>query len=112
MPAVELPPEFRDLQRFAEHWALPTGPERYQRRLDSTMAEIQSFYDAIVERGESALAYLEQFTDLDDMPDEARHLMWLLASFSTISFCVDVFKQPAIPDSNSASLDWVTEPAM
>jgi hypothetical protein len=109
---TSLPVGFRALEPFVEHWALPTGPERYQRRLDSTMAQIQPFYDAVTEGGEAALDYLEQFEDLDEMPDDARRLMWLLASFSTISFCVDVFKQPAIPDSNSASLDWVSEPPM
>ncbi len=108
----QLPAEFEDLQPFAEKWALPTGPERYQARLSATMDEIQPFYDAVAARGEAALAYLEQFDDLPGMPDDARHLMWLLASFSVISFCVDVFKQPQIPDSNAATLDWVLEPAM
>ena len=108
----QLPAEFADLQPFAEQWALPTGPERYRARLSATMAEIQPFYDAVAARGEEALTYLEQFDDLPGIPDEARHLMWLLASFSVISFCVDVFKQPQIPDSNAATLDWVLEPAM
>lgn len=108
----QLPAGFEDLQPFAEQWALATGPERYQARLSATMADIQPFYDAVVARGEEALDYLEQFDDLPGMPDDARHLMWLLASFSVISFCVDVFKQPQIPDSNSATLDWVLEPAM
>jgi hypothetical protein len=108
----QLPAGFEDLQPFAGQWALPTGPERYQARLSATMDEIQAFYDAVTTHGEKALAYLEQFEDLPGMPDDARHLMWLLASFSYISFCVDVFKQPQIPDSNAATLDWVLEPAM
>lgn len=108
----QLPAGFENLQPFAEQWALPTGPERYRARLSATMAEIQAFYDAVTADGEKAVAYLEQFDDLPGMPDDARHLMWLLASFSVISFCVDVFKQPQIPDSNAATLDWVLEPAM
>ena len=68
---LRLPEQFADLEPFAQTWALPTGSERYQRRLDSTMAEIQAFYDAVIARGEEALTYLEQFEDLDEMPDSA-----------------------------------------
>jgi hypothetical protein len=107
-----LPEQFADLEKYAEVWALPTGPDRYRRRLAGTMDEIQQFYDAVMPRGEEALTYLEKFEDLDDMPDNARHLMWMMASLSVVSFAVDVFKQPQIPDTNAASLDWVSEPAM
>jgi hypothetical protein len=41
----KLPEEFADLERFAD-WCLPTEEERYAKRLDSTMAEMQELYDA------------------------------------------------------------------
>ena len=41
----QLPPDFADLEPFAD-WALPTEAERYAKRLASTMAELQAFYDA------------------------------------------------------------------
>ena len=38
-----LPAEFADLERFTD-WCLPTEQERYTKRLNSTMAEMQQFY--------------------------------------------------------------------
>lgn len=39
-----LPEEFADLERFSD-WILPTEPERYAKRLASTMEEMQDLYD-------------------------------------------------------------------
>lgn len=104
-----LPPEFADLEPFVETWSLSTERARYDQRLASTMDEIQSFYDAVFPRAQDALDYLDRL-DLEDLPDEALNLMRLLYSLSTVSFAVDVFKQPKIPDSGSAYLDVVVEP--
>ncbi len=41
-----LPKEFADLERFSD-WCLPSEPERYAKRLNSSMSEMQAFYDAI-----------------------------------------------------------------
>ena len=105
-----LPEEFADLEVFAREWALPSSSERYQRRLVGTMEEMQALYDTVAARGEDALAYLDQF-DIEDMPEAALRLMWLLASLSVVSFAVNVFKQPVIPDSGAAYLEWTVEPA-
>lgn len=43
---AKLPPEFSDLEPFSD-WCLPTEPQRYHKRLSSSMAEMQAFYDAI-----------------------------------------------------------------
>ena len=103
-----LPPEFADLERFARTWALPTTTERYQRRLASTMPEMQEFYDAAVPRGEAAIDYLCTF-DLHELPPQATHLMWLMASLSTVSFAIDIFLQPKIPSAGDAYLPWTKE---
>jgi hypothetical protein len=103
-----LPQEFADLEPFAE-WVLPTERERYDKRLASTMPELQAFYDAIFPRATAALDYLDAL-DIDDLPDDAVNLLRMLYSLSTISFAVDCFKSPRIPDSGSAYLDIVLEP--
>ncbi len=41
-----LPTEFADLEQFAE-WCLPSEPQRYAKRLASSMTEMKAFYDAI-----------------------------------------------------------------
>ena len=51
-----LPAEFSDLEPFVADWCLDSEPERYAKRLASTMDEIQAFYDAIFPRAEAAIA--------------------------------------------------------
>jgi hypothetical protein len=103
-----LPAAFADLEVWTA-WCLPTEAERYARRLASTMEEMQAFYDAIVPRGGAAIAYCEGF-DLEDLPDDVLNLLHLLYSMVMVSFPVEVWHQPRIPDSGNATLDCVAEP--
>ena len=105
-----LPADFADLEPFAE-WAMPTERARYAKRLASTMDELQAFYDASFPRMEAAASYLEPL-DLSDLPDDAKHLLWLYCSLVTVSFPVEVWRQPRVPDSGSCALDAVVEPAV
>ncbi|MEU4837138.1 hypothetical protein [Nocardia testacea] len=105
-----LPEEFADLEPFAAQWCLPTEGARYAKRLASTMAEMQEFYNAVTPRAEAALTYLDHI-GLDDMPDDALNLLHLMYSMIMVSFPVEVWKQPWIPDASQASMDCVIEPA-
>src|SRR5438309_11983285 len=105
-----LPPEFADLEPFAG-WAIPTERARYAKRLATTMDELQAFYDAALSRMEEASTYLEQF-DVNDLPEDAKRLLWLYCSLVTVSFSVEVWRQPKVPDSGSTSLDAAVEPAV
>ena len=107
---TSLPGDFTDLEPFAD-WAIPTERARYAKRLSSTMDELQAFYDAAIPRLEAATSYLEQF-DMDAMPDEAKRLLWLFCSLVTVSFPVEVWRQPRVPDSGSTRLDAVLEPTV
>ncbi|MEV0362312.1 hypothetical protein ACIBEK_30925 [Nocardia fusca] len=104
-----LPEEFADLEPYAEKWCLGSERERYAERLASSMAEMQRFYDAITPRAEAALTYLDHI-GLDDMPGDAINLLRLLYSMITVSFPVEVWNQPWIPDASEASMDCVIEP--
>ncbi|MGI5218782.1 hypothetical protein [Nocardia sp. CA-290969] len=104
-----LPAEFADLEPFSD-WCLATEGERYAKRLASSMEEMQRFYDAITPRAEAALTYLDR-VGLDDMPDDAVNLLRLLYSMIMVSFPVEVWNQPWIPDASQASMDCVIEPA-
>ena len=108
--APALPADFADLEPFAD-WCLETERARYDKRLASTMDELQTFYDAAFPRLEDALAYLDGFA-LDALPDEAKHLLWLCYSLVNASFPVEVWRQPRVPDSGAASMDVVVEPAV
>jgi hypothetical protein len=104
-----LPSEFSDLEPFAAKWSLPTEKERYAERLSSSMADMQAFYDGTFPRADAAKAYLDTFP-LDALPAEATNLLYLLYSLISVSFAVEVWKQPNVPDSGAAYLDLVGEP--
>ena len=104
---MPLPAEFADLEPYLA-WALPTEPERYARRLASTMDEMQAFYDAAFPRLQAAIAYCGD-TPLDELSDAARTLLHLMQSLVMVSFPVEVWKQPRVPDSGAAYLDLIRE---
>jgi hypothetical protein len=104
-----LPSEFSDLEPFAAKWCRATEHERYAERLSSTMDDMQSFYDATFPRAEAAKAWLDTFA-LDALPDDATNLLHLLYSLISVSFAVECWKQPHVPDSGAAYLDLVGEP--
>ena len=106
-----LPAEFSDLEPFAATWCLPSEPQRYAKRLGSSMHEMQAFYDAITPRYEEAMAYCDKFP-LDDMPEDAKRLLWLCCSLVTVSFPIEVWRQPRVPDSGAAAFDAVYEPTI
>jgi hypothetical protein len=104
-----LPSEFSDLEPFAARWCLRTEHERYAERLSSPMEDMQAFYDATFPRADAAKTYLDTFP-LEALPEDATNLLHLLYSFISVSFAVEVWKQPNVPDSGAAYLDLVGEP--
>ena len=107
---TSLPAEFAELEPFSD-WALEFERERYAKRLDSTLDELQAFYDAAFPRLDDAASYLEQF-QLDALPEDAKRLLWLCYSLVNASFPVEVWRQPRVPDSGAASFDMIVEPAV
>ena len=104
-----LPAPFADLEPFADTWCLATERERFDKRLASTTDEMQVFYDAIVPRAQDAMAYLEALP-FDALTDEALNLLHLLYSMIEVSFPIEVWHQPRVPDSGAASFDCFAEP--
>ncbi len=104
-----LPSQFSDLEPFAAKWCLSTEGERFAQRMASSMEEMQAFYDAFTPRAEEAIVYCDKFP-LDDMPDDAERLLELLYSLVMVSFPVEAWRQPHIPDSGAAYLDLLIEP--
>ena len=106
---MKLPAEFSDLEPFAD-WALPSERARYQKRLASSMDEMQAFYDASFGRLEAACDYLDGFT-IDQLPDEAKNLLWMYCALVNVSFPIEVWCQPRVPDSGASDFYPVVEPA-
>jgi hypothetical protein len=110
MAKVPLPPEFTDLEPYSD-WVLHGERARYAKRVASSMDELQAFYDAAFARLPDACAYLEQYT-MDELPEEGVNLLWMMCSLVTVSFPVEVWRQPRVPDAGAASFDAVVEPAI
>ena len=104
-----LPAEFAELEPFAPTWCLATERERFAQRMATPMADQQAFYDALFPRAEEAIAYCDRFP-LDELPEDAERLLQLIYSLVMVSFPVEAWRQPHIPDSGAAYLDLLIEP--
>jgi hypothetical protein len=104
-----LPSGFADLEPFAADWCLPSEAARFEKRMASSIDEMQAFYDAVTPRAAAAIAYLDQFA-LDDLPPDALHLMHLLFSMIMVSFPVECWRDARVPDSGAARIDCLVEP--
>jgi hypothetical protein len=109
MSAPLLPSAFADLERFAATWCLASEPERYAQRMASSMEEMQELYDAVFPRVEEAIDYCDKFP-LDDLPDDALHLLYLIYSLIMVSMPVDVWHQARVVDAGEAYFDRSVEP--
>jgi hypothetical protein len=110
MTAV-LPEPFGDLEPYVVDWAKPTRAERYATRLSKSGDELAEFYDAVGARADEAIGYLEGM-EIYELPEDATRLLQILYSFILVSYAVNIFHQPRIPDSGSAFFDMVAEPAV
>jgi hypothetical protein len=106
-----LPEKFSVLEPWVADWALASRPERYAKRLTKTIDELGEFYDAIAPLAEEAIAYLDSF-DVNDLPEAETRLLHLLYSMIMVSYPVNIFKQPRIPDSGAAFFNATVEPAI
>jgi len=102
------PPDYADLEPFAD-WALPTENERYAKRVASSMEELQAFYDAVFPRLAESVEYLKGI-ELAQMTDQEANLVRLFEALVTVSFPVEVWRQPRVPDSGASSFDAIVQP--
>lgn len=109
MPTDLLPDAFHDLEPYIIDWAKSTRQERYDTRLSKNITELEQFYDAIAPHAEAAIDHLNTF-ELDQLPEPETRLLHLLYSLIMVSYPVNVFKQPRIPDSGAAFYNTVIEP--
>jgi hypothetical protein len=109
MTAALLPTRFAELEPFARAWCLPTETERYTKRLQTPMSDLQAFYDAFFPRAKEALDYCDQYS-LADLPGEVLNLMRLLYSLVTVSPAVETWRQGRIPDTGASEIICLVEP--
>lgn len=103
-----LPPEFSHLEHLVSEWAIEDGHQRYVKRVNSSMAEIQTFYDQVFPCAEEALAYIDKFDYAEPLPEDVANLRNLLYSLITVSLAVELWKQPRVKHSASTILTRVS----
>jgi hypothetical protein len=108
---ARFPEQFAMLEPFGE-WAVHGERAAYDKRVHSTLEELQAFYDAAFPLIDAARAHLEAVPYDRNMSEEDKHLMWLFCALCTVSFPVEVWRQPRVPDAGAASLDAVVEPTL
>ena len=107
----KLPEEFADLERFTD-WCLPTEEERYAKRLNSTMAEMQEFYDAGMERLEDDHGLRRCAVPAQGHAGGRQGAGAPGAVVVMVSFPIEVWKQPRVLDSGAAYIQLIKEPVV
>jgi hypothetical protein len=99
-----LPEPFRDLEHLVGEWAIDDGHQRYVKRVNSTMAELKTFYDQMFPRGKAAIDYIDQFDYAQPLPPEVANLRNLVFMLITVALAVEVWKQPRVKNSANTIL--------
>jgi hypothetical protein len=102
--SAQLPAEFSALEYLVPEWAIEDGHQRYVKRVNSSMPELQAFYDAVFPMAEAAVAYLDAFDYQQPLPEDAANLRNLLYSLITVSLAVELWKQPRVKHSATTIL--------
>lgn len=100
----KLPEPFADLEPLVEEWAIANGHQRYVKRVSSTMAELQAFYDRMFPRAREAIDYIDQFDYREALPAPVATLRDLVYSLITVALAVEVWKQPRVKHSATTIL--------
>lgn len=109
MTETLLPSAFAELEEFAQLWCLPTETQRWERRVNSSMADMEQFYNAFFPRLEEAIEYCDKFS-LDELPQDATNLLHLIYSLIMVAMSVEIMHQPRPVDACDAEMIRISEP--
>jgi hypothetical protein len=109
MPDTLMPSAFAELENYAQIWCLATETERWNKRLASTMHDMQQFYDAFFPRLEEAIDYCDKFP-LDNLPDDVLNLLHMIYSLIMVAMSVEIMHQGAPVDAADAVMTRISEP--
>ncbi len=85
----QLPAGFEALELFVEGWSIEGAANRARRRLDSTEADRDAFFQAARDLAAPALELLDA-RPLDQFDDREKRLMNLMLSLAHVSLAVEV----------------------
>jgi hypothetical protein len=99
-----LPQEFSQLEHLVDEWAIEDGHERYVKRVNTSMVDIQAFYDELFPHAQEAVVYIDKFDYAEPLPEDVANLRNLLYSLITVSLAVELWKQPRVKHSANTIL--------
>ena len=84
-----LPEPFNNLETLIPVWSISGSAARAAKRDSSTNEQREALFNAVSNRLQEALAYLDN-KSLEDFDDADQHLMNLLLSYAHVSLAVEV----------------------
>ena len=90
------PARFVALEPHAAAWALENADARLRKRMQSSMAELEAFYHAMLPQLEAALLYLDRF-EFGKLPPAQRRLHWLTLATAEAALSVEIYRAPTLP---------------
>lgn len=89
MLASRLPSEFADLDHYVDTWALNSEQERFEKRISTRLEDVKSFNDAMFERIDAVICYLNT-QPLESPEPQVMRLMSLAKAYMETSHPVDL----------------------
>jgi hypothetical protein len=83
-----LPAAFADLEPFAD-WALESEAARFAKLMQTPIAELTAFHDALLPRAEAIAAFLDK-RGLARLSAEERRLFHLVIAFAEVTYPVEL----------------------
>ena len=90
------PSDFADLEPLRAAWAIGDEAARNRKRLASSMAELQTFYNALLPRMDAIIQHLNS-RPLDALAPGEQALLNLALMFMEVAPAVEIYKDPDVP---------------
>ena len=97
-----LPARFAGLESYGLGWALEHADARLRKRMQSSMAELESFYHAMLPHLEAAHLYLDEF-EFGKLPPAQMHLPWITLATAEAALSVEIYRLPTLPKAPDVS---------
>ena len=95
---TRLPSEFADLNDLTAEWALDGMAALNQARLQHSMADIDAFYQRMLERMDAIMSYLQGLPTTSALSATDNNLYRLACAYMEVAPAVELFRDPDVPD--------------
>ena len=93
MSSPRLPSAFHDLEPLLDEWAIDTTAARVEKRLQSTIEQLDGFYRQLAPRAAAVLEHLKTVS-LDDISLPDAHLLRLMLTLAEVSPAIEWYGRP------------------